>query len=458
MTIAGYVRVSSESQAENYSIPEQQDALRNYCAAKNWQLIKIYTDAGFTGANMERPALQELIDNLDAYDAVLVYKLDRLSRSQKDILYLIDTFNEFDCKFASIQENFDTSTPLGMAMLGIMAAFAQLERETIKERMSLGRKGRMKKGLWRAGSNPPTGYDYIDGHLVVREDEAQQIRKIFELCLAGWTINKIRHYMHAHYTNRYSSWAQNSAVSVVLRNELYIGKLPSKTEGVSYPGEHEAIIDVETFNEVQRLLDARLEHFDEIQRHPFKAVHLLTGLTYCGECGGRVSCIGTHKYSYYGCHKNTSDPRQKMLPKCSTPNYNVNVLDKIITDEVLKLAYDDEAVKAIIKPRKQVDHRKAIKALESQKSRLIDLYSVGGIEIADLTTRLDSIAARLDKLRSDTPKPPELSYEDAKTIFNNAKTILTGDYDNDRKRALLNGLIKKIVLNGENIEIHWRFE
>ncbi len=458
MNVAGYARVSSEGQLDGYSIPQQKDIIENYCKIKGWNLVKIYVDGGFTGANTNRPALQDMIEHLELYDLVLVYKLDRLSRSQKDTLALVDQFAEHGTKFASIQENFDTSTPLGMAMLGILSVFAQLERENIKERMSMGRRGRTKKGLWRAGSNVPTGYDYIDGHLVIREDEAVQIRKIFELYLQGWSINKIRTYMHANYTNRYSSWAQQSAVSTTLRNPLYIGLLPSKADGKPYQGEHEPIIDKETFDKVQALLNARLEHFDPALKHPFVAKHLLTGFTYCGECGGRVSCVGTHKYSYYGCHKIIySDPRTTKQKKCSTPNYNVKILDKLIIDEVMKLAYDDDAIKAIIKPRKQVDHRKAIRSLENQKSRLIDLYTVGGIDLEELQVRINTLTDKLQKLKEDKPEPPELSFEDAKKIFSDAKSIFESS-DVPQQRVLLQSLIKKIVLSGDEVQIYWRFE
>ncbi len=458
MNIAGYVRVSTDRQAEKYSIPQQIELIENYCKAKEWDLVKLYTDDGYTGADIKRPALQELLTKLDNFDLVLVYKLDRLSRSQRDTLELIDVFSKHNVKFASIQENFDTSTPLGMAMVGILAAFAQLERETIKERMALGRQGRTKKGLWRAGSNVPTGYSYINGHLVIREDEAAQIRKIYELCLDGWSINKIKNYMHANYVNRYSSWAQASAVSTTLRNPLYIGMLPSRADGKPYQGEHEAIIDKETFDKVQQLLDAKAEHFDPALKHPFVAKHLLTGLTYCGECGGRVSCVGTHKYSYYGCHKKfDGDPRHKVLPKCKTPNYNTKKLDNLIIDEVLKLSYDENAIQALIKPRKQTDHRKAIKSLEKQKSRLIDLYAIGGIDLEDLTNKISDLSNRIETLKSDHPEMPELTFEDAKEIFRNAKEIINSE-DIERKRAILHSLIKKIVLDGNKIEIHWRFE
>lgn len=262
MNVAGYVRVSGENQIENYSIPQQKKFLEDYCNIKGWDLIKIYVDAGYTGANIQRPAMQELIEDIAVYDIVLVYRLDRLSRSQKDTLYLIDIFKENNCKFASIYENFDTTTPLGMAMLGIMSAFAQLERETIKERMAIGRKGRIQKGLWRAGSNIPTGYDYVDGRLVIREDEAIQIRTIFDLYLKGWSINKIRHYMHDNYTNRYSSWARPTSIINTLNNTIYIGMLPSKTDNTDYQGIHEPIIDIEVYKQVQQLMKARKENWE----------------------------------------------------------------------------------------------------------------------------------------------------------------------------------------------------
>ena len=457
MNVAAYVRVSTDAQVEKYSIPQQIELITDYCKIKDWYLINVYTDAGYSGANMNRPELQALIKDIALYDLVLVYKLDRLSRSQKDTLYLVDDiFTKNGVKFASIQENFDTSTPLGMAMLGILATFAQLEREQIKERMALGRRGRMQQGLWRAGSNVPTGYDYIDGRLIVRPDEKIQIEKIFELYLQGWTINRIRQYMHANYTNRYSSWAQSSAISTVLRNPLYIGMLPCSNGDVTQ-GIHEPIIDRDTFDRVQTMLKQRAENFAPALKHPFKANHLLTGITYCGECGGRVSCVGTHKYSYYGCHRtHDGDPRHKIKPKCKTPNYNVKKLDGMICDQIMQLSFDENAIKALIKPRKQVDHRKAIKSLKAQKSRLVDLYAVGGIDLNELTIKIDALTARINALQADKPTDPELSFADAKRIVADAGAIIAGD-DMDVKRAFVSSLIQKIVLTGDQIEIHWRF-
>ena len=203
-----YVRVSLDIQVDGYSIDEQLVRLRKYCEAHGWTIYNEYVDPGFSGANIDRPAMLKLLKDVreKKIDTVLVYKLDRLSRSQKDTLYLIEEeFLPNGVDFVSMSENFDTSTPFGKAMIGILSVFAQLEREQIKERLAMGHIGRAKAGYWRGGSNAPVGYDFIDGRLVINEYEALQVRKIFELFLNGETLNSIAKYMSENYTNKYSS-------------------------------------------------------------------------------------------------------------------------------------------------------------------------------------------------------------------------------------------------------------
>ena len=152
--------------------------LEAYCKAKRIEEYECYIDPGFSGSNIERPAMQNLIRDIreGRITHVLVYKLDRLSRSQKDTLYLIeDVFNTHDVTFTSLNENFDTSTPTGKAMLGMMSVFAQLERETIRERTRMGMLGRLKEGYWPGGARTPFGYDYdsAQGTLVPNADAAR---------------------------------------------------------------------------------------------------------------------------------------------------------------------------------------------------------------------------------------------------------------------------------------------
>ena len=148
---AVYIRVSTDAQREEgYSIEAQKEMLTAYCVSKGIQNYEYYIDGGFSGSNISRPALERLISDIKKkkISCVLVYKLDRLSRSQKDTLYLIeDVFNPNGVDFISLNENMDTSTPIGRLMLGILSAFAQLERENIKERTKMGMKERIKSGL-----------------------------------------------------------------------------------------------------------------------------------------------------------------------------------------------------------------------------------------------------------------------------------------------------------------------
>lgn len=143
MRCAIYIRVSTTEQAmEGYSIGEQKERLEQYSSAMQWTIMGEYIDPGYSGSNMNRPELNRLISEVKNYDVILVYKLDRLSRSQKDTMFLIeDVFLKNDIAFVSMNESFDTGTPFGRAAIGLLATFAQLERENIKERMSMGMKG-----------------------------------------------------------------------------------------------------------------------------------------------------------------------------------------------------------------------------------------------------------------------------------------------------------------------------
>ena len=244
LEVFGYVRVSTENQLENYSIEEQTMRIRSYCQAKGWHLIKIYTDGGYSGGNINRPALQQMLTDMKqgTVDAIIVYKLDRLSRSQKDTLTLIeDHMLSAGVDFISINENFDTSSPFGRAMIGILSVFAQLEKDQITERFTMGRIGRSKAGYYHGGPNAPRGYQYVDGSLIVDEFKASQVKEIFRLFLDGKSINRIARQMEQKYGGRWNA----AGVRVILLNSTYIGKV--KFAGVEYDGRHQPLISKEDF-------------------------------------------------------------------------------------------------------------------------------------------------------------------------------------------------------------------
>lgn len=235
-----YVRVSTEAQAEEgYSVGAQSERLQSYCKAMGWNSQELYVDGGFSGSNLERPQMQRLIGDVASgrVAAVLVYKLDRLSRSQKDTLYLIeDVFMPHGVDFISLNESIDTSTPYGRAMIGILSAFAQLERENICMRTRMGMLERVKQGYWR-GAGVPYGYDYDrERGILVPNGDAEVVRKVYELYIEGYSAQAIAGMFGI---------SSEKVVTNMLTRRANTGVVTSK--GEVYAGRHQAIVSEEVY-------------------------------------------------------------------------------------------------------------------------------------------------------------------------------------------------------------------
>lgn len=191
-----YIRVSTDAQfEEGYSVEAQKQKLEQYCKLKDITDYEFYIDGGWSGSNIDRPEIKHLIDEIigGKVGAVIVYKLDRLSRSQKDTIFLLEeVFNPYNCSFVSLNENFDTTTPYGKAMIGILSVFAQLERENIKERTRMGMYERVKSGYWMGGGRVPFGYDYDQSRdILVPNEHAEDVKQIFDLYLQGYSTTQL---------------------------------------------------------------------------------------------------------------------------------------------------------------------------------------------------------------------------------------------------------------------------
>ena len=228
------------------------------------------------------PGIASLVDGVKAgqFDVVLVYKLDRLSRSQRDTLFLIEeVFMANKTDFVSMQESFDTTTIYGRAMVGILSVFAQMERETITERTLMGRAGRAEEGLWHGGGTSPIAYDYVDGELVVNEEEAAQVRDVYELYAAGYSVSEISRRMDGRKT-KHGDWSHTSTVGNVLDNPLYAGTV--HFDGVEGPGRHTPVVS-EELNSKVKFRRSRLTRVEAAG----DSAYLLTGMIYCDCCGAR---------------------------------------------------------------------------------------------------------------------------------------------------------------------------
>lgn len=484
MRVIAYLRVSTREQAENgYSIGEQEERLRHYCAAKEWALLDVISDPGFSGAKLERPGLQRLIRLAQqrACDAVLVWKLDRLSRSQKDTLYLIeDVLLKNNVAFISMNENFDTSTPFGRAMIGILSVFAQLEREQIRERMAVGREGRAKAGLFHGGGFAPIGYDYSrkeDGGagLIVNEYEAMQVREAFSLYLGGMSITQLQEYLSERYTTKYGAWRSIGTVRTVLRSKLYTGVITYARK--TYPGKHEPLVSQETFDAVQCRLEAM--SWQMAQRRggkPFQSVHVLGGIVWCARCGARY-CVNTgnggnrnhrRQYSYYVCYsRNGSAKHMVRDPNCKNDRWPVDKLEGIVFDKIRQLALDPSAFEQAAHPdccvgvqEKQNLLRARLAELDAQIERLLDLCQAGSAAASVAAGRIAALQAEGDALNAELEalhdQPPVAALDRARELLLTAASVLDNGTQ-EEKRELVHSLIDRVELDGENIDIHWNF-
>ena len=477
--IAIYPRVSTQEQAMNgYSIDEQIDRMTKYSDAMGWKIYKVYTDAGYSGANTDRPALQEMIKDIKAgkVDRVLVYKLDRLSRSQKDTLYLIeDVFLANNCDFVSMSENFDTSTPFGRAMIGILAVFAQLEREQIKERLKMGKDARAKLGKFHGGKSVPIGYEYIDGELVTNEYEKMQIVEAFTMYSNGASIHKIiKTFDDAGYTHKYGKWIDKT-MRAVLKQRTYLGEINYKGEW--HKGSHEAFISEELYNKVNSMIEAKNKQYVKHNRRLGLASSYLTGYLECGCCGSKyakktmkhkskVHPDIIYEYPQYICYSRMkSKPTLIKDPNCKNKNWPMHELDNIVFGEIRKLSLDPEYYHEV-KDHEETDNRiDVIKAeinnIDSQISRLMDLYTVGQVpldllqdKMHGLTDKKNKLSNEIDKILDD--KKEILSHEKTLEIVNSFDDILNRQ-DLDEIRTAIGILIDKIVIDGNDITIHWNF-
>ena len=462
-----YIRVSTARQdQEGYSIPLQKDRLISFCKAKGWVVAGVFIDPGHSGSSLDRPGIRALIDGVEAgkYDVVLVYKLDRLSRSQKDTLYLIeDVFMANNTDFVSMQESFDTTTIYGRAMVGVLSVFSQMERETITERTLMGRAGRAEEGLWHGGGTEPIGYDYVDGVLVVNEAEAEQIRMVYQFFADGLSVTEITRRMEG-YRTKHGDWSHTSTVGNVLDNPLYAGTV--HFDGVEVRGKHTAIVDTALDRKVKSMR-ARLRYAESAARD---SAYLLTGMVFCDCCGARYfPNRRPNGKVVYSCHSRAKKNKKMVKdPNCMAPHIPVEDLDAMVEAEVLRLAENPAQVDQMIKKRAAGDggdkeagsKSEEIKKLDDEINRLMDLLQY------DTLVSVGEIAERIEKAHTDRlallPKerdivPRQYDVEAAKMLLRDIRygwSML----DLRGRRTYLLQLIDGVHIDERGTRVVWSFE
>jgi len=289
-----YTRKSSEEGLEQSfnSLDAQREACEAYILSQRhegWHVVSNrYDDGGFSGGNMERPGLKRLLDDIAAkrVDTVVVYKVDRLTRSLADFAKIVEQFDQQGVSFVSVTQQFNTTTSMGRLTLNVLLSFAQFEREVTGERIRDKIAASKRKGMWMGGV-VPLGYDLKDRHLMLNPEEAKRVEEIFEAYLAEGCVSKLQVYLEKNNIRskkRLSKTGNASgdndfsrgALYELLQNRIYLGEIVHKD--TSFPGQHPAIIERTLWDRVQEQFKVNLQA--ERKRPRATSKSLLLGLLY----------------------------------------------------------------------------------------------------------------------------------------------------------------------------------
>jgi DNA invertase Pin-like site-specific DNA recombinase len=405
---AVYTRKSSEEglEMEFNSLDAQREACEAYVAsqrAEGWILVPDrYDDGGFSGGTLERPGLKRLRADIEAgkIDVVVVYKIDRLSRSLMDFSRLVEVFDQHKVTFVSVTQSFNTTTSMGRLTLNVLLSFAQFEREVIGERIRDKFTASRKRGMWMGGW-APLGYEVRDRKLIVNEVDAKLVRSIFQRFVkTGSATMLARELIAEDVRNKYGKLVDKGILYKMLSNPVYIGVAMHK--GVSYPGEHVGIIDRKIWDKIQ----ARLQQSPRKRAAATRAQTpaLLKGIIF-GPTGAAMSPTHTRKngrlYRYYL----SQTVLKQGASDCPVARVPAAEVEKIVIDQVRILLLSPEIIvqtwrsaRKSIKGMTESEVRNALQVFDPLWNQLFPTEQARIIEL--LVERVDVRTDRVDiKLR-----------------------------------------------------------
>ena len=417
----------------------------SYAKSKDYTEFEYYIDGGYSGKDLNRPAIQKLIEDCKNHkiDAVFVFKLDRISRSQRDTLYLIEeVFNKYDVSFISMRENFDTSTPFGKAMIGVLSVFAQLERETILERTRIGLKKRAEAGLWRGGGKIPFPYRYDrnTGTLIPIPEQVELLHKMISLYISGKSFNAIGDIVGM----------DESLVETRILSITNTGKVPYKDE--VYDGKHEAVVSDELYEEILRVNKVRSH--EKYERH-----YLLSGKVYCGHCGAKYRYQKWGKRLIMYCYsQQKSKPRYIKDPNCNNKRWDTFEVEDAVLEELFKMSLDLDLFKKtfnIATVNVKNEYRTRLEEITKQINNLLNNIE-SGIDVEETNKKINELEKEKETIEEKLIES-EQKEKDNKVSLNMIKNLKATwfDMDFDEQRRIIEHLIDKVIVNDNEINIYY---
>jgi site-specific DNA recombinase len=407
-----YTRKSSEEglDKEFNSLDARREAGKNKILSQRhegWELInEHYDDGGISGGTMERPALQRMIDDIKAgkIDVVLVYKIDRLSRSMLDFLGMIKFFDEYNVSFVSVTQDLNTDTAMGRLVLSVLQSFAQFEREIASERIKDKIALSKQRGMWMGGAIP-LGYDANEGKLIVNESEVEIIKFIFDSFIRTSSATQVTRMTKAM---GYKSKARRSkrgnyypardftksSLYQILNNKLYLGKIEHKEKGEVYDGQHDAIISTETFNQVQAILNTNVKYRQRKSKND--RPYLLKGLLKDPKGYSLTPTYSKKKDKIYRYYVSTHAIKTS-YDNCPLKTINAQFLEDIILDQAKRALTNVEWVQRMQSRNDNAvtlpDIRKSLKNFDMMWAELFPAEQARIIQLV-----IDHIVVHPDKI------------------------------------------------------------
>lgn len=482
-----YVRVSTEEQArEGFSIRAQEEKLRAYSLLKDWHIYGVYADEGISGKDIEgRPEIKRLISDITSgkVNNVLVYKIDRLTRSTKNLIDLVDLFNQNHCSFNSLNESIDTATATGRMFIKIVGIFAEFERENIVERVKLGFERKVKEGYSLCTVTSSYGYSRTKGEKIqtIEFEQAGIVKRVFEMYLHDdYSLNKISQILNAEKipTKKGKLWNVKT-IKLLLQNPNYIGRVRYACNDITkyfeVDGLHEPIIDEVVFFQAQEKI-GKIKKITKTKR-PSSNVYFC-GVLYCPLCNSKLSpkwnykqqANNTHKVGYpsYRCInalKGVCPAKTMSHAKVTTAfeEYvsrieDFNVANHTDLREDLPPPDNSTEITAITSE---------IKAIEKKSEEIMSLFVSNTIDFATYQSmvRLNNerrgiLDARLNILQStqDNKEARYTAHEIISNLRMNWQTL-----NNEERLQFIQRFIKKISIQSDtqgdnrihgNVEIH----
>ena len=495
--VAIYCRVSTVEQAEEgYSIDEQRRRNIEYCEKEGHEVFKVYEDRGISGKNISgRPGLKDLLQDANAgkFDLVIVWKLNRISRKLIDILNIVDTLDKNNIAFRSLTESFETETPAGKLQLNIMGAIGEFERGTIAENVKMGMIARAREGKWNGGK--VLGYDIVEvpsegkkrkeTKLVVNEKESMTVRRIFELYSEGHgykaTVNRVN--KEGHKSKRGNNFS-TATIKEILKNPVYIGKIRYNLRQdwnekrrrninpnpILVDGEHEAIIDISTWEKVQIILKDRSKTHNRV----YDSELPLSGLLKCPVCGASMTVSrstrkrkdGTKLVNeYYSC----SNWKNKGTSVCNSNSVRADKADEFVINKLIETVNNESLLKKVInninknkssKLKPKLDEiskvNNEIDRLNSKKYSSIELFEDGILaknELADrvkkLNEEIEALKFRVDELQQEVmlAEGEPIPFELVSQVMKKFGQVFKESSTRQQRKQLLNLLVSKVTID-----------